>query len=75
MAPPPLPLNPASPNALRSSGLVVDNTGVGAGPGQLLRVSPVETTSDSDVGPLRHPRPMTPAELHLELEKEQEGIV
>jgi len=26
-------------------------------------------------GPLRHPRPLTAAELYLELEKEQEGIV
>ncbi|KAJ9302290.1 hypothetical protein DTO271G3_1156 [Paecilomyces variotii] len=26
-------------------------------------------------GPLRHPRPLTAAELHLELEKEQEGMV
>ena len=25
--------------------------------------------------PMRHPRPMTPAEMHLELEKEQEAIV
>lgn len=27
------------------------------------------------LGPLRHPRPMTVAELHLELEKEQEAAV
>lgn len=26
-------------------------------------------------GPIRHPRPLTAAELHLELEKEQESIV
>lgn len=25
--------------------------------------------------PMRHPRPLTPAELHLELEKEQEAVV
>lgn len=26
-------------------------------------------------GPLRHPRPMTAADLHLVLEKEQEAVV
>lgn len=26
-------------------------------------------------GPLRHPRPLTASELHLELEKEQEAVV
>lgn len=44
-------------------------------------LSPVLTnisTSGSESGPsmpMRHPRPMTPAELHLELEKEQEAVV
>lgn len=34
------------------------------------------TTSGSEHGlPTRHPRPMTPAELHMELEKEQEAVV
>jgi hypothetical protein len=27
------------------------------------------------IGPLRHPRPLTAADLHLELEKEQEAVV
>jgi hypothetical protein len=32
--------------------------------------------SNVDTGlPMRHPRPMTPAEMHLELEKEQEAAV
>ena len=30
---------------------------------------------DSSGAPMRHPRPMTSAELHLELEKEQEAVV
>ena len=30
---------------------------------------------DSAGVPMRHPRPMTPAEMHLELEKEQEAVV
>lgn len=32
------------------------------------------TTADSQI-PIRHPRPLTAAELHLELEKEQEAVV
>jgi len=38
----------------------------------------VSTHSLADLtplGPIRHPRPLTAAELHLELEKEQESIV
>lgn len=44
-------------------------------------LSPVLTNisiSGSESGPsmpMRHPQPMTPAELHLELEKEQEAVV
>ncbi|PNS20765.1 hypothetical protein CAC42_2696 [Sphaceloma murrayae] len=37
--------------------------------------SPVFAHSESAGMPLRHPRPMTAAELHLELEKEQEAVV
>ena len=33
------------------------------------------TTSVAGPGPIRHPRPLTAAELHLELEKEQEAVV
>jgi hypothetical protein len=29
----------------------------------------------SGPGPLRHPRPLTAADLHLQLEKEQEAVV
>ena len=32
-------------------------------------------TYDNCTGPLRHPRPMTVADLHLVLEKEQEAVV
>lgn len=32
-------------------------------------------SADSTGLPMRHPRPMTPAEIHLELEKEQEAVV
>ncbi|THW83457.1 hypothetical protein D6D18_08108 [Aureobasidium pullulans] len=36
--------------------------------------SPVMSTADANM-PVRHPRPLTAAELHLELEKEQEAVV
>ncbi|KIW97183.1 uncharacterized protein Z519_02575 [Cladophialophora bantiana CBS 173.52] len=59
MLPPPLPQNNSLPSSPRPAQVVmIDNTGVGLGP-----------------GPIRHPRPLTAAELHLELEKEQESIV
>lgn len=32
------------------------------------------TSADSQI-PIRHPRPLTAAELHLELEQEQEAVV
>lgn len=39
-------------------------------------LSPVTTSGSFENGvPIRHPRPMTPAELHMELEKEQEAVV
>ncbi|OAL35552.1 hypothetical protein AYO20_05171 [Fonsecaea nubica] len=59
MLPPPLPQNNSLPSSPRPAQVaMMDNTGVGLGP-----------------GPIRHPRPLTAAELHLELEKEQESIV
>jgi hypothetical protein len=39
-----------------------------------LSPGPVPSGDSSSV-PMRHPRPMTPAEMHLELEKEQEAVV
>ena len=37
--------------------------------------SPVMTSNEPTGLPLRHPRPMTAAELYLECEKEQEAVV
>ena len=54
---------------------MIDNTGVGQGPGMLEKMQIQETDANNSQGPIRHPRPLTAAELHLELEKEQEGIV
>jgi hypothetical protein len=63
MNPPPLPL--ASPG-----GTIPTGTQQGHIP------FPPLSPSMSEAGvPIRHPRPMTPAEMHSELEKEQEAIV
>jgi hypothetical protein len=66
MNPPPLPL--ASPGGAIPSSV------------QNMPFPPLSPTMpSSEVGgqglPMRHPRPMTAAELHLELEKEQEAVV
>ncbi|KAL2760003.1 hypothetical protein ACRALDRAFT_2024086 [Sodiomyces alcalophilus JCM 7366] len=37
--------------------------------------SSADTSSISGTGPLRHPRPLTAAELHSQLEKEQEAVL
>ena len=85
MAPPPAPISPLpqsptimsrEPLANASSG---DNTGVGIGPGMRANTSYTLTDSlwltPSFAGPLRHPRPLTAADLHMQLEKEQEAVV
>ncbi|EDU51242.1 hypothetical protein Ptr902_11436 [Pyrenophora tritici-repentis] len=64
MSPPPLPL--ASPGG---SGHAFPPLSPGASGGY------VQTSADSTGVPMRHPRPMTAAEMHLELEKEQEAVV
>lgn len=75
MAPPPVPPNPSSPNPLQVSDVVVDNSGVGVGPGQTIYLENTNIISNPGQGPLRHPRPLTASEIYLECEKEQEGIV
>ena len=42
---------------------------------QPLQVQPGDSAVGSGPGPLRHPRPLTAAELHMQLEKEQEAVV
>ncbi|KAK8173587.1 hypothetical protein IWX90DRAFT_412999 [Phyllosticta citrichinensis] len=60
------PFPPLSPNMSSASGAALNGrarTGSGAGP-------------EMDTGvPMRHPRPLTAAELHHELELEQEAVV
>jgi len=43
--------------------------------GTTASYSPFITNSDNTSIPIRHPRPMTPAELHSVLEREQEAVV
>lgn len=80
MLPPPLPLNGSLPSSPRPAQATLgDNTGVGIGPGRYTRHMHLHSPSTANrgpyTGPIRHPRPLTAAELHLELEKEQESIV
>lgn len=35
----------------------------------------MQSDTDTIPGPLRHPRPLTAADLHMQLEKEQEAVV
>lgn len=68
MFPPPLPL--ASPGGTMST-----STQAHAFPPLSPSMSGRVPSVDASGIPMRHPRPMTPAEMHLELEKEQEAAV
>ncbi|KAI9766446.1 MAG: hypothetical protein M1840_006553 [Geoglossum simile] len=59
----PLPLTAGSIPTMSGSGY-----GASAGPGDNSGVG-------TGPGPMRHPRPLTAADLHLQLEKEQEAVV
>lgn len=70
MSPPPLPL--ASPGGTLPPSLSSAGPHTHAFP----PLSPsLSTTDPATAPPMRHPRPMTAAEMHLELEKEQEAVV
>jgi hypothetical protein len=79
MAPPPLPLSAL--NVLPSNQSAVNNPNVPmASPGLsgvMTTATPLgdNTGVGAGPGPLRHPRPLTAADLHLQLEKEQEAVV
>ncbi|KAF2761290.1 hypothetical protein EJ05DRAFT_508466 [Pseudovirgaria hyperparasitica] len=72
MSPPPLPL--ASPSGALPT---ASNTTAQPFPPLSPGMASVHPPSDRDIAgvPMRHPRPLTAAELHLELEKEQEAVV
>jgi hypothetical protein len=79
MAPPPLPLS--APNVLPSNQSAVSNAGAPMASLGLSGVTAVTSALGDNTGvgtgpgPLRHPRPLTAADLHLQLEKEQEAVV
>ncbi|KAF1841898.1 uncharacterized protein K460DRAFT_293554 [Cucurbitaria berberidis CBS 394.84] len=74
MSPPPLPL--ASPGGtIPQSAQLGTQHGHAAFPPLSPSMSSYVSNVDAAGVPMRHPRPMTPAEMHLELEKEQEAVV
>lgn len=87
MPPPPAPNSPPaqSPTILSREPLASmtpggDNTGVGVGPGKIantlcIHLLLIVQLTQCFSGPLRHPRPLTAADLHMQLEKEQEAVV
>lgn len=85
MPPPPVPATlPLLQNILPSNQSAVANNQSLPSPGAAPPTSAVSPTTVSSVdnagvgagpGPLRHPRPLTAADLHMQLEKEQEATV
>ncbi len=73
----PLHREPASGTAaaLGGNSSTTSNAGVGTGPGMTHGPRPVSVLFSHHLGPLRHPRPLTAADLHMQLEKEQEAVV
>ncbi|EFQ34607.1 hypothetical protein CGRA01v4_14041 [Colletotrichum graminicola] len=81
--PPPLPSqssNSSSLNILPSNQNIVNhpNPSVGSPPMAPSTVASLPAAPEPSVsgpGPIRHPRPITASELHMQLEKEQEAVV
>ncbi|KAF2016116.1 hypothetical protein BU24DRAFT_492272 [Aaosphaeria arxii CBS 175.79] len=72
MSPPPLPLASPGGTIPSSQQMPQHNSAFPPlSPGSSAHVPNVDATGV----PMRHPRPLTAAELHLELEKEQEAVV
>lgn len=77
MAPPMHPRSTSGTSSIPSS---ADNVGVGTGPGNYPSSSSslmatCANLCDYLLGPLRHPRPLTAADIFAELEREQEATV
>ncbi|KAI1003746.1 hypothetical protein K3495_g4467 [Podosphaera aphanis] len=72
------PQSPGLPN-LSSSSRTGHSTTIPSHPIRIpgTGITPVETlaTTENGPGPTRHPKPLTPAELFAQLEKEQEAVV
>ncbi|OBS23474.1 hypothetical protein FPOA_04024 [Fusarium poae] len=76
MATPPGPASP-SLNILPSNQSTVNHSRSPSfsSPAMTASQPPSQELGVGGPGPIRHPRPLTAAELHLELEKEQEAVV
>lgn len=76
MASPAIPTSP-SLNILPSNQSAVHHTSPPLSPPTMTSMASLgdNTGVGSGPGPLRHPRPLTAADLHLQLEKEQEAVV
>ncbi|KAF3801861.1 hypothetical protein GCG54_00015083 [Colletotrichum gloeosporioides] len=84
MPPPPVPASSESPslNILPSNQNTVNNPSTSNPSLPSPTMAPAATSppvapepSVSGPGPIRHPRPMTASDLHMQLEKEQEAVV
>ena len=89
MPPPPVPTSPSSIHVFPSNQMAVSQGGTTHSsslpspffppPMSLAGGVPSQPGDGPGVGPgpgpLRHPRPLTAAELHMQLEKEQEAVV
>ncbi|KAF4807614.1 hypothetical protein CGCSCA4_v010612 [Colletotrichum siamense] len=84
MPPPPVPASSESPslNILPSNQNTVNNPNTSNPSLPSPTMAPAATSppvapepSVSGPGPIRHPRPMTASDLHMQLEKEQEAVV
>ncbi|KAI8282247.1 hypothetical protein K4K56_011239 [Colletotrichum sp. SAR 10_98] len=84
MPPPPVPASSDSPslNILPSNQNTVNNPNTSNPSLPSPTMAPAATSppvapepSVSGPGPIRHPRPMTASDLHMQLEKEQEAVV
>lgn len=81
MSPPTLPLStalnilPSNQSAVAAASPPLTSPDIAA----TSATAPSSSTDNTGVGmgpgPLRHPRPLTAADLHLQLEKEQEAVV
>ncbi|OBT62338.1 hypothetical protein VE03_08454 [Pseudogymnoascus sp. 23342-1-I1] len=77
-SPPTVPLSPPVPNILPSNtnAFMAASQPAGAQATIAFPAFPVDNTGvGTGPGPLRHPRPLTAADIHLQLEKEQEAVV
>lgn len=70
-----LPSNQNAVNPTTSSTPTAESPQISASQPHSAVSNTRDTSAEAGPGPLRHPRPLTASELHIELEKEQEAVV